>query len=84
MRSIEHTFGFEDNLEFIPEGKYTNNNNIPCYTSQFYTYIKESGDVVPCCVAPHHMKEEYIMGNIYEDPIIAIWNSEKYKKLRSD
>lgn len=56
--------------------------NNPCFITNFYAYIISDGTVVPCCVAPHHLKPEYLMGNINTDTFYNIWNSDKYNSLR--
>jgi radical SAM protein with 4Fe4S-binding SPASM domain len=64
--------------------KYTEDiyKNIPCYITNFYSYIISDGSVVQCCVAPHHLKPEFIMGNINQQNFKNIWNSDKYNQLR--
>jgi radical SAM protein with 4Fe4S-binding SPASM domain len=43
--------------------------------------ILSNGNVVPCC---YDLKEELILGNIFEENIFDIWQNEKYNDLRSN
>lgn len=45
------------------------------------TQIKEDGKVIPCCVLNYGSGA--IMGDIYENTFLEIWNSEKYKTFRA-
>ncbi len=51
--------------------------NFICSDSRCSLTIKANGDVCPCVNWP------YIVGNIYESSIVEIWNSKKFKKIRS-
>lgn len=52
------------------------------------TYITSSGNVLSCCFAPfgHRSAREYyderVLGNIFQEPIEAIWNGERYRQFR--
>ena len=39
-----------------------------------------NGDVVPCC---YDFNGEYILGNVLEQGLTAVWTGEKYQKLRN-
>ncbi len=52
-----------------------------CYGLHFMTYMDSAGDVFPCIVFMG--KDEFKYGNIYNEDIDKIWESEKSKKLRS-
>jgi radical SAM protein with 4Fe4S-binding SPASM domain len=43
--------------------------------------IRWNGDVVPCC---NDLTSKMVMGNALREDVEAIWNNEKYKKLRYD
>jgi len=49
-------------------------------------YIMITGHVVPCCGTLMSNKrpelEELAFGNIYEEPLERIWNSERYREFR--
>lgn len=63
--------------------KVKGNQKKPTYCSNlFETFtILTNGDVVICC---YDLKGEVVLGNIYQDNILDIWNNSKYTKLRSD
>ena len=89
MRTIECTFGCLETSKGVSQaskGKYSNEvyKKMPCFIPQFYMYVDSEGNVLPCCVAPHHMKPEYIMGNLYAQSIAEIWNSDRYSSLRNN
>ncbi len=59
---------------------------VPCIEPSLYVSIDYNGNVVPCCHFrsdnPDH--NEYIWGNVYEDNLVNILNSDKaevFKKL---
>lgn len=41
--------------------------------------IRANGDVVPCCF---DLMSDLVMGNIQDSPLIDIWNSHNYNRLR--
>ena len=41
--------------------------------------IRFNGDVVPCC---YDLSNQYVIGNILQQPIEEIWNNSKYLALR--
>jgi len=49
-------------------------------------YIGFNGNVIPCCYIPQmadtRNHQENIMGNVLEEPLKKIWNSEKYMEFR--
>jgi len=49
-----------------------------CSMSTSYVKIEPNGDVYPCCRGPR----ELVMGNVNEQPLAQIWNSEKYRAFR--
>ncbi len=59
-----------------------------CTRPYTLTYITASGNVLSCCFAPfgHKSAREYqqerVIGNIFQEPIAAIWHGERYKAFR--
>ena len=59
-----------------------------CRRPYSLTYITSSGNVLSCCFAPFGHKsareyhEERILGNIFQEPIEAIWHGERYAAFR--
>jgi len=51
----------------------------PCKDIYHQIGIYWNGDVVPCC---YDVDGSMIMGNLCEDNLLSIWNSEKYKVFR--
>ena len=41
--------------------------------------IRWNGDIIPCC---YDLSSNIILGNIHECNLAAIWNNNKYLKLR--
>ncbi|MBV9230490.1 MAG: SPASM domain-containing protein [Chloroflexi bacterium] len=59
-----------------------------CRRPYTLTYITSSGNVLSCCFAPfghksaREYKEERVLGNVFEEPIAAIWQGERYEAFR--
>ncbi len=59
-----------------------------CRRPYSLTYITSSGNVLSCCFAPFGHKsareyhEERVLGNIFQQPIEAIWHGERYGAFR--
>jgi MoaA/NifB/PqqE/SkfB family radical SAM enzyme len=59
-----------------------------CNRPYTLTYITSSGNVLSCCFAPFghrsakEYKEERVLGNIFQEPIEAIWHGERYSAFR--
>lgn len=55
--------------------------NTTCYFPWFSTYIEINGNVKPC---PHYMfvRNEGVMGNIFNEDFRSIWNNNLYKDFR--
>jgi MoaA/NifB/PqqE/SkfB family radical SAM enzyme len=59
-----------------------------CRRPYTLTYITSSGNVLSCCFAPfghksvREYKEERVLGNIFQEPIEAIWHGERYQAFR--
>ncbi|MEE9176050.1 MAG: radical SAM protein [Thermodesulfobacteriota bacterium] len=72
-------------LEFRSSKKKSIRN---CYLPYVQTYITANGFILPCCyISQGGGYEEVILNNnfenIFDSDFNEIWNSEKYKKLRS-
>lgn len=50
-----------------------------CLLPWFSAYITVTGDMRPCCSC---WSAETTMGNVFESPFDAVWNGERYHKLR--
>lgn len=59
-----------------------------CQRPYTLTYITASGNVLSCCFAPFghksakEYKEERVLGNVFQEPIEAIWHGERYTAFR--
>lgn len=60
-----------------------------CRRPYTLTYITSSGNVLSCCFAPfghrsaREYREERVLGNIFQEPITALWQGERYQAFRS-
>jgi MoaA/NifB/PqqE/SkfB family radical SAM enzyme len=60
-----------------------------CRRPYTLTYITSSGNVLSCCFAPfghrsaREYREERVLGNIFQEPIAAIWQGERYQAFRN-
>ena len=52
-----------------------------CSWLYFSLTVQVNGDVVPCCRDP---KGEYVLGNVFRQPVEEIWNSKQIRRLRRD
>ena len=64
-----------------PDGTYVLKGEAPCCCEYIYStlVVNSNGDVVPCC---YDVQSEYVMGNIFEEPLDAIWRGEKFQEFR--
>lgn len=59
-----------------------------CRRPYTLTYITSSGNVLSCCFAPfghksaREYREERVLGNVFQEPIEAIWHGERYESFR--
>src|SRR5437667_219958 len=59
-----------------------------CRRPYTLTYITASANVLSCCFAPfghtsaREYQEERVLGNIFQEPIEAIWHGERYAAFR--
>lgn len=49
-------------------------------------YITANGNALPCCISPFATTEyqRLILGNLFERPFAEIWNSEPYRRWRTE
>ncbi|HYP27028.1 MAG TPA: radical SAM protein [Blastocatellia bacterium] len=49
-------------------------------------YITANGNVLPCCISPFAERDydSLILGNVFERPLMDIWNDHLYRKFRDD
>lgn len=73
---------------FIPKNKKyrrlkkKNKNSVDCFFINPGTpNITWDGYVSPCCI---DYLREYIMGNVFKENLLNIWNDKKYRKFRDD
>ncbi len=61
-----------------------------CQRPYTLTYITSSGNVLSCCFAPfghssaREYQEERVLGNVFQEPLEAIWRGERYEAFRRD
>jgi radical SAM protein with 4Fe4S-binding SPASM domain len=66
-------------LPAVPESGAEQSSAVPaCFDPWSYVYIRQDGGVQACCFA-----DEYIMGNLSEEPFSSIWNNDAYRALRA-
>jgi radical SAM protein with 4Fe4S-binding SPASM domain len=74
---LPRPFRIKNDLE---ESKYHERDpksvRLPCYHPWESVSINERGDVMPCCAT------SAVMGNLEKSTFSAVWNGNKYKKLR--
>ena len=49
-------------------------------------YVTANGNVLPCCISPFAERnyDSLILGNVFERPLVEIWNDHLYQKFRND
>lgn len=52
--------------------------NTFCILPWIHFYTNPDGSVLPCCIGNHRKP----LGNVRENSIVEVWNSEKYKSMR--
>jgi len=57
------------------------NKEYPCYWLWSSLIILSDGNVVPCCT---DITGENILGNVFNQTLMEIWNSDKLMKMRKD
>ena len=55
-----------------------------CNRPYSLTYITAHGNVLSCCFVPFTGKRyvEAILGNVFEQPLAAIWHGARYRAFR--
>ncbi|HEY7833675.1 MAG TPA: radical SAM protein [Ktedonobacterales bacterium] len=56
-----------------------------CQRPYTLAYITAHGNVYSCCFAPFHpgRASERLLGNVFEQPLAAIWNGARYRAFRA-
>lgn len=72
------------NYEYLAKGLFSPNlkGHVPCDLNGRFFAIQSNGDILPCCEAEHHY--EPVLGNILNQSIEEILNSEIYKKFKNN
>ena len=75
---------FHNSTGFVPgileDRKRGNDNNYNlCHYPWTSVVIASNGDVVACC---RDLQHKTVLGNLFDDDLISIWNGEKYQNLR--
>jgi radical SAM protein with 4Fe4S-binding SPASM domain len=66
------------------EDRATPNADHPfCTMAWDHTVVNVDGSVTPCCYLRPDMGEEFVMGNVFEAPFLAIWRGDKYRAFRA-
>ncbi len=82
--------GLVDTVDVIPcdgrggEGRepaFTDSRLLGCFHVSYRTYVLTDGSVVPCC---KDWAGYTVLGNVAEDSLQSIWNSDDYGRLRED
>ena len=55
-----------------------------CHRPYSLTYITANGNVLSCCFVPFtgRLYTETILGNVFEEPLAAIWQGARYQAFR--
>ena len=56
-----------------------------CMRPWILMYITANGTALPCCISPFAAEEftTIMLGNVLEESLPAVWNGERYQKLRA-
>jgi radical SAM protein with 4Fe4S-binding SPASM domain len=68
-------------LPHLSENKEKDYSEFPCMIAKMFTVITLKGNVLPCY---EDFNQTEVMGNINDNHIKEIWNSEHYSKFRND
>jgi radical SAM protein with 4Fe4S-binding SPASM domain len=71
-----------DKFKVIIRRPIVGHNYDKCYALPFWSYIASSGNVYAC--SSHIPDSRFLMGNIYKDKLIDIWDRNRYKKLQEE
>lgn len=80
-QELEEYIAYTKDKKFTKGLVITNStSSLKCVTwNCILPYISVEGDVYPCCIG---MKEEYLLGNIYEDNFPEIYKNTHYDEFR--
>lgn len=55
-----------------------------CNRPWSHSYVTSRGDVLPCCFVPFVSRDQtpFTLGNAFEQPLLEIWNGERYQEFR--
>ncbi len=67
---------------YAADGATPNTRHPFCTMAWDHTVVNVDGSVTPCCYLRPDMGPEYVMGNVFEVPFVAIWRGERYRKFR--
>lgn len=81
FKDIVDVVAYVEYREPMPIEKTEYNSDFACSQLWQRMFIAWDGDVIPCCV---DSEKDMIMGNVHNDSIKNIWNSDKYRELRED
>lgn len=75
------SIGIQDYSDWSTEKNFDKykNLNFQCNMPFNRLVIRYNGDILPCCL---FLSDKLVLGNIYDDSIDNIWNSEKMHELR--
>ncbi|MFH1473365.1 MAG: radical SAM protein, partial [Candidatus Aenigmatarchaeota archaeon] len=59
------------------------NNEKSCNLPSELVFVRADGSVNPCFRLRSDIGEEYVMGNVFSEPFVSIWNSRKYVELKA-
>jgi radical SAM protein with 4Fe4S-binding SPASM domain len=54
-----------------------------CTMAWDHAVVNVDGSVTPCCYLRPDMGEQFVMGNVFEAPFLAIWRGENYQRFRA-
>lgn len=79
--SDKYDFSLGTNISQKTKDGFDRNSDDNMVCSQLFMYLKTiwNGNVVACCA---DWKHELIIGNIFENSLLEIWNGEKLNQLR--
>ncbi len=79
---LEHYLSYTNDKSLSGKLMITSStNSLKCMSwDRILPYITLEGKVYPCCIG---LKEEFYLGNIFENTFEEIWNGERYKEFKT-